>query len=61
MNTLKALPSFEYEYAIKFVKDGSQFTSPIGKGFALRSTVEAEVKRLVSIGATNVKVFIRKW
>lgn len=58
---LKSLPSFEYEYAVKFELNGSKFSSPKSKGFSVRSSVENEVKRLSSVGATNIKVFIRKW
>lgn len=58
---LKSLPSFEYEYAVKFELNGSKFTTPKSKGFSVRSSVENEIRRLSSAGAMNIKVFIRKW
>ena len=60
MKELRKL-NWNEEYAIKFVLNGHKFSTPNGTGYAFRFDLEDEIKRLKSKGASNIKVYIRKW
>ena len=49
------------EYCISFILDTKKFSTPIGNGFSVKFEAEKEVNRLKSIGASSVKISIRKW
>lgn len=49
------------EYYLKYTLCGSNYRTPIGKGYIVQFEVDDEIKRLREKGATNIKSGIRIW